>query len=264
MALAKADLHAALDRAASILLEACDAHGLASRRSIRTKLRTLDEAPAALAEALYRFVRRDDTSAQQVARMEIETAVTAAKVVLELADEASAGLSRTEIERLGEAGPIAAPLVLAAKRNALRPPGSPRACAQRLGQLAEGLVFDDYGTEATSVTLSGYASTRPCQNLTPRSVRAILDRHEDTAANALALFEPAEAFLERLPDLQPGVHQRERAITAINELRRSVRDPTAVIVGLDTDGVDPVHPFFVIGLHGSGFVVGLSAHVLWT
>jgi len=107
--IAKADVHAALQRAADHILDAARPDGRVSRRDIKDKVQTLGGTERALVDIFYKFIdHRDAAPGAQVTKKDIDRAVAYAnEKLVDKYDLNSNGLSKDEISRMSTTGQLA-------------------------------------------------------------------------------------------------------------------------------------------------------------
>lgn len=116
--IAKTDVHQALQRAASIILDADGGDGRVSRADMSNKLASIDGNEKALADMFYRFIdHRDHKRGAVVTTKDVTKAVAYAKNhLIDAYDLNHNGLSRDEIADMSSTGQLAVALARELKK----------------------------------------------------------------------------------------------------------------------------------------------------
>lgn len=263
--LSKASVHAALDRAADNILKAGGPDGIVSRRDMRQALSQYTGVEKQLISIFYRFMdHRDAAKGARITKKDVDEAVAYAKEhMIDAYDLNQNGLSKDEIAKMSLTGRLAVAFARLLKRSSLKEDDmSSEALAKLLGGLAEGLFFDDFGSEASESLTPVFFDTQ-AQTLTPETFAQAANLDLTDPAQAIARFIPAGDFFERFVDTQFESNQRQ-ANDLVEVMRANLSDIHVIIVGLDQDGVDPAHPAYWVGLTYNGDIVGLQSLVIWT
>ena len=263
--IAKADVIAALERAANHIRAAASEDHFTSRSEMRRKLRDLQGIDRLLTDAFYRFVDHHDGKAgAQITESHIAHALSFVRSkMIDQYDLSRNGLSIEEIERVTKINRMAVQLARQLKRAAQQEADlHPAELADKLGELGQGLTFEDYASESS-------------EELEPFFLEASLDQlSEDSFSEALGL-DPADprqvierklsaaGFFERFVDIQNTAF-RPKAIELVEALKAYLYDLSVIIIGEDEQGTSPVHPVYIVGLNRRGSIVGLRSQVVWT
>ncbi|MBN2361871.1 MAG: hypothetical protein JXR83_20640 [Deltaproteobacteria bacterium] len=118
--IAKADVHAALERAAKNISDAKTPDGIVSRNDIKDKLGELDGTEKKLTDIFYRFIdHRDHVAGARITQKDIDRAVAYAKEkIVDKYDLNRNGLSRDEIAKMSLTGKLAVELARELKKAA--------------------------------------------------------------------------------------------------------------------------------------------------
>jgi len=257
-----------LDEAAEIILSAAGEDGIISRRDIREKLFTLKGFQQSLVDSLFRYVDRlDKTPGARVTKSDIDQVVAYVKEeIITQFDIDPSGLSFDEEERISSQGPLAVQLAQNLKRTAeARDDSSTKSLIEQLETHSKGLLFDDYGSESSEPFQTFFLEANLLR-LTERDFVMAMGLDPSRPSESIAVFEPAFDYFERLIGLTQAANPEyiEHAISLVNLMQRALRSIHIIIQGLDQDGVDPVHPVFVVGLDRNNDIVGLTSFVVWT
>jgi hypothetical protein len=140
-----------------------------------------------------------------------------------------------------------------------RGPRSGKDLAKEFAKLAEGLVVDYWGTEATDEPFYAFSFPMPATTpLTEQSFRAALR----LPATEKIRFESADDFFRDMQDperVDAADLSKYRALEAA--MRRELTDLRAVIVGGD-DAVEA--KVYLVGRARDGSLSGLEAKLVWT
>ncbi len=257
-----------LDEAAEIIVSAAGEDGIISRRDIREKLFSLEGFQQSLVDSLYRYVDRlDETPGARVTYKDIKRVIAYIKEeIITQFDIDPSRLSFQEEERISSQGPLAVQLAQNLKRTAeTRDDSGTASLIEQLGALSKGLLFDDYGSESSEPFQTFFREANLLR-LTERDFVMAMGLDPSRPSEDIAVFEPALDYFKRLIGLTQTVDPEyiENAITLVNLMQRALRSIHVIIQGLDQDGVDPVHPVFVVGLDRENNIVGLISSVVWT
>jgi hypothetical protein len=263
--IAKADVLAALERAANHIRSAAGSDGITSRSDMRHKLRELQGIERLLTDVFYRFIdHRDAKAGARITEGDIAEAVSHARnQMIDQYDLNRNGLSASEVARMSSTGRMAVQLARQLKRAAQQEADlHPAELAEKLGDLVEGLWFDDFGSES-SEALEPYFHDIRLGALTEHSFSQALDLNPADPREVIERMLPAGGFLERFVDIQIPDRQSQ-AIELIEVLRAHLYDLSVIILGEDDPGMDPAHPAYLVGLTRKGVIVGLKSKVVWT
>lgn len=266
MRISKESVNKALERAAANILHAGGTDGIVSRRDMRLALTDLKGVEQDLTSIFYRFIdHRDAAKGARVTKTDIDEAVEYAKKnLIARYDLNQNGLSNDEIAEMSLTGKLAVTFARLLKRTGLKEDDlSSEALAKLLGDLAEGLFFDDFGSEA-SESLSPVFFDTQVHELTEASFADAANLEITNPAQEIARFIPAGDFFERFVDTQFESNRRQ-ANDLVEVMRANLRDIHVIIVGRDDPSlVDPAHPVYWVGLTYNGDIVGLQSLVIWT
>lgn len=268
--LAKSYVHGALDWAAAKILEADGGDGIVSRRDLRRALDGLQGVERSLVDALYRLIdRRDDAPGARITRGDVDRTMAYAKErLVDVHDDNRNGLSQDEIDRMSTLGKLAVELVRVIERKAVLDEGTSEALARRLGELSEGLVFDDFGTEGTTERFTVVHVEASLQALTEQTLAQTLGLDLSDPKQEIARFiTDLEEFYVRLIELTMMLEQVPvtRAHDLVALMQGRLRGTVAAILGRDgPEGPGAEHPVYIVGIAPDGDLVGLRSIVVWT
>ncbi len=138
----------------------------------------------------------------------------------------------------------------------------PAELADKLGELAEGLRFDDYASESSEALESFYLESQ-LDRLSETSFSEALSLDPVDPRQVIERKLPAAGFFERFADVQP-IDSRTQALELIEALKAHLYDLSVIVLGEDDPSLDPVHPVYIVGLNRKGNLVGLRSQVVWT
>lgn len=263
--IAKADVFAALERAANHIRSAAGNDGITSRSDMRRKLRELHGIERLLTDVFYRFIdHRDAKAGARITESDISDALSyARRQMIDQYDLNRNGLSASEIARMSSTGRMAVQLARQLKRAAQQEADlHPAELAEKLGDLAQDLYFDDFASESTESLTPFFLDIR-LSSLTEHSFSQALDLNPANPREVIERVLPAAGFMERFVDIQLPGHQSQ-AIELVEALRAHLYDLSIIILGEDDPALDPVHPVYTVGLTRKGAIVGLRSQVVWT
>lgn len=263
--IAKADVIAALERAANHIRAAASADGITTRNDMRRKLRELRGIDRLLTDAFYRFIdHRDGKAGARITEEDIADALSFTRGnMISRYDLERNGLSPEEVERMAGIGRMVVQLARLLKRAAQQEADlHPAELADKLGELANGLTFDDYASESSEELEPFYLETL-LSNLTESSFSQALDLDPVDPKQVIERKLPAAGWFERFIDVQVP-DARPSAVELVEALKAHLYDLTVIILGEDDPSLDPVHPVYVVGLNRRGNIVGLRSQVVWT
>ena len=138
--------------------------------------------------------------------------------------------------------------------------------ASRIRAAAEGVIFDDLGTEATTETMKVlHVEGEDLGTGTRQEVARVLGKLGQKGTE-YAIFESATApdpeadgnrsLLQRMAADQPQAAK-------LVELLSTLKDLQVVVIGAD-DGGEAEHPTYIMGAAADGSVVVVQTMVVWT
>lgn len=261
-----AQLDAALDQAATNILEAAGDDPFVSRKDIRDKLKTLDGNIKILTDTLYRFIleregevnvrvtKKDVDAALEVVRGEIFPLLAIDSSVIR--EEDQGGL--TEIAKK-TALPLTFGLYDTANESAVIP-------AEEVFQIIkdnqEGLFLDNFGSEA-GIPISAIHIEGPVADLTAETLSNALGLNPEDPAEKVEQFFDATPFLPVFirQHLDFGFELQAEAV--VNAMQNNLRDINVAIIGEEFSR-DSNHPTYVVGVASDGSLVGFDSFVVWT
>ncbi|ADO75191.1 hypothetical protein [Stigmatella aurantiaca] len=260
--IATSDVHAAVNRAAALILNSAGSDGIVSRKDIRTKLLSLEGTERELVDTLYRFIdRRDSARSARVTKADIDAALAFIRTELvDRFDLDNNGLSEDEVARMSELGKLAVSLARTLK-SATAPTGE--ALSQKIGVLAKGLSFDGYyGTEG-GVRIQPFHAAAKLTQLTQDALRATL-KLTNRPEHEIARFESADRCLQALIHVHTDMPEYEQAEELVQFMKTHLRELHAAILGRDDPELGSEHPLYIVGIDSAGNLVGLKTGVVWT
>lgn len=263
--IAKADLIAALERAANYIRAAASEDGQTTRNDMRRKLRELRGIDRLLTDVLYRFIdHRNGKAGASISEESLGDALTfLRKELITLYDLRKNRLTTEESDSMAMIGSMCVQLARQLKRAAQQEADlHPAELADKLGELALGLTFDDYASES-SEGLESFFLEVELSNLTESSFSQALELDPVDPKQVIERKLPAAGLFERFIDIQKASHKAS-ALELVETLKAHLYDLTIIILGEDDPELDPIHPVYIVGLNRKGNIVGLKSKVVWT
>ena len=263
--IAKADLFAALERAANHIRAASSEGGYTTRPDMRRKLRELRGIDRLLTDVLYRFI--DHHNGKVGAHIEEDNLAQSLtflrKELISLYDLDRNRLSGEESTNMAQVGQMCVQLARQLKRAAQQEADlHPAELAEKLGELAEGLVFDDYASESAE-NLEPFFQAESLSHLTESSFSQALELDPVDPRQVIERKLPAAGWIERFVDVQHP-DKRAAAVELVETMKAHLYDLVVIILGEDEPELNPAHPVYVVGLTRKGNIVGLKSQVVWT
>jgi hypothetical protein len=273
--IATSDAHAALARAADHLLSAAGADGIVSRKDFRAKLLSLEGTERDLVDMLYRFIdKRDAARSARVTKSDINAAVATIKTdLIDRHDLDKNGLSEDEIARMSELGKYAVTLARQLKQATApavattAPTGEAsgltgEVLAQKIASLANGLSFEDFGSEGGE-RLSPFHAAAKLSQLTPDTFRATLGL-TDGPKQKISKFESGDRSLQHLIEVAEVGGRAAQGEEVVRFMKANLREISAVLLGPYDPEQDAEYPVYIVGLDAAGNLVGLKSAAIWT
>lgn len=263
--IAKADVVAALERAANHIRAAAGSDGITSRNDMRRKLRELHGIERVLTDIFYRFIdHRDAKAGARITEKDISQAIGYARAhMIDQYDLNRNGLSSSEVAMMSSTGRMAVQLARQLKRAAQQEAGlHPAELAEKFAELAESLYFDDFASESAEPLTPFYLETKLAV-LSENTFSEALDLNPADPQQVIERIMAAAGFLERFVDIQVP-ERRAQAVELVEALKAYLYDLSVIVLGEDEPGADPVHPVYIVGLTRKGAVVGLTSTLVWT
>lgn len=160
--IAKADVSAALDRAAKNITDAAGRDGVVSRKDIKTKLETLTGTEKQLTDRFFRFIdHRDYKTGARITKSDVDRALTYAKQhLLEKYDVNNNGFSKSEIAKMSVTGQLSVALAAEAKGVTLDPTTSTSALGDKFTVAAKDTYFLSESDSQPAFIQHSYAKTK--------------------------------------------------------------------------------------------------------
>lgn len=267
--LAKADVHAALERAGQNIITAAGDDPFVSRKDIRNFLNSLTGVEKSLTDIFYRFIdARDAEKGARVTKKDVEAALEYSKEkLIDQYDLNNNGLSSAEIERMSTTGKLAVAFARILKEQASSDQlKGADAWTEALGELSEGLLYSGYANEADSPLDPIYfeGSYETLNQLTFAEAAGL-----DTSkpSEELAIYEETTSLIdpERTYDLSDlfGNTGFNRALEINHFASKNLRQFRSIVVGRD-DNTMVEHPQYFVGLTPTGAVAGYRHILIWT
>ena len=263
--LAKNDIHKALEKAAGHIRAAAGEDGITSRADIRRKLGTLEGTERALVDIFYRFMdRRDAKPGARITESDISGTLAYAKDrLIDQYDLNRNGLSKAEIEKMSTTGKLAVALARQLKKEAVGDTNAEgKKLSLKLGELAEGLWFDQLGSEA-AIELKSFFAEASLTELTEDTFSQTLNLDPNDVTQVIERFiTPDAEFYEQFLDVNDHADSAE---DLIDLMKASLKDIRVIVLGRDNaPEVGSEHPTYWVGIARDGSLVGLETFVVWT
>ncbi|HQU57827.1 MAG: hypothetical protein KDD02_09595 [Phaeodactylibacter sp.] len=266
--IAKKDVHVALERAAQNIRSAAGNDPFVSRLDIRRKLQSLKGVEQRLTSIFYRFMdHRDYRPGARITNKDIEeTLQYAEEKLIDQYDRNHNGLSRTEIDKMSTIGKLAVEFAQELKRAALQQNlDNAKDIADKLGELAQGLLFFSYGSEMDT-PLKPFFLDKKVGHLDSDILRRALKLNANDPAQAFELFEAdARTFHRRFIDNSQlfGESEAIHASALVSFMEDMLHNIVLAILGKNGES-GPVHPVYWVGIAPDGCIVGLKTEVVWS
>lgn len=271
--LSKQRVHAAFEYAGNVILSAAGQDGVTSRRDMRRELTNLSGAARELVESFYSILTHRAPNGR-VDREAVESGVQYAKEVLvDHHDPNNNGLSRNEIEQMSATAKLAVEVARQGiPTQGAQPVQVADPCAdastelvQRIRELAEGLTFDFWGSEATNATLKLFHRGAELDELTRECfVEKLKLDPQDPRDEISRWTRSLTSVFNHLVEAQRDNQAKAKARDLIKLMREELRDVTGVIVGREGERAQGKHPVYIVGLANDGDMIGVQTHVIWT
>jgi len=261
------DLQNALNRIRQQLLIAAGKDGMVSKNDLR---QVMDEAATETERLFYRvfynFIKDlENRPNMRVTEEVIDQGIQFIEERLFPHFELTSQFSEKAAQQLHAAHPQGYSLSVQLQRLAsqmILP--STRMIAERIAQLTDGLIFDDFGSEADQPIKSFYLEA-DLQELTPKTFVTAMGLDPEDPKNAVARFVDAEEAFWLFIDLQRFTKKITEAQQIVDLMRTSLVRNSVIILGEDYNPeVPPQHPVYVIGLGSDGDLAGFESQVIWT
>ena len=141
---------------------------------------------------------------------------------------------------------------------------SPVEVSEQISGLVEGLIFDDFGSEA-GLSIEPFFLEHPDHFLTPDSFIKALGVEPDSLESEISKFESADKVLLKFIDTQIGPEPSARARSIVELMQANLSDFTTIIRGEEFNPVfESNHPVYVVGIGPEGNLAGFQSNVVWT
>lgn len=262
-----ADLTNVLEETRSTLLSAADGDGIVSRDDLKQLLsETEDPMKKGFLEFFYDFLRKlEDRPRMRVTEDVIDRGISFIQEQLIPKFEIKENfLTQTEQE-IAQIHETALPIAMELIRYTASEVGlSPLEVSEQIAPLTEGLLFDDYGSEA-AIQIEPFFVEHAQPTLSPSSFVAALGLEPDTPKATTSRYESADrvllTFIEQ--HVRSGLSARARAI--VDLMQTNLNDLRVIIMGLDNHpDLESNHPVYVVGIGLDGNLAGFQSVVIWT
>ncbi|MCB0633164.1 MAG: nuclease A inhibitor family protein [Saprospiraceae bacterium] len=266
--ISKNSVHAALERAADIILSATTGDPFISRRDIRNKLEELQGEEKALVGHFYRFVdARDAKKGARVTKKDVEAALLYTKEkVLDKYDLNNNGFSKAEIDNMSTLGKLTVAFATHLKRVALAIESkTPEDIAQKLTELTDGVFFTGFGSEGDEPVEVIHLQT----DLDYLDAQALADALGYDTSTPEGTIEKQYTYSPELNfELIDSIYFTDddygiRTNEVVRYMTAYLTDLIVVIFGEDLVA-PPQHPWYWAGIAKDGSIIGLQSQVIWT
>ncbi len=261
------DLEKALTKTRETLFAATNGDGIVSRADLKNLLQqTEDPAQKQFIEFFYTFLLKlEDRPRMRVTESVIDRGIAFIKEQLIPKFEIREDFSTPASQEIAQTHKAALPMAMELLRYASSQKGlSPREVSDRIGQLTQGLFFDDYGSEA-GIPIESFFLKYPNTDLTQESFIQALGLDPNTPKGKVARFESADRALQTFIEQHVYLGVSEKARTVVELMQTNLKDHTIIIVGEDNHpDLESNHPVYVVGIGKNGNLAGFSSVVIWT
>ncbi len=261
------DLLNTLEDTRTTLLSAANGDGMVSRADLKQLLQqTEDPLRRRFLEFFYGFLfKLENKPRMRVTREVIDTGISFIQDQIIPHVEIKSSFTSHTIQKIAQisdfAYPLAMELIRYTAENVIL---SPQEVSEQIAPLTEGLVFDDYGSEA-AIPIETFFLEHPVSLLTPDSFTKALGLAPDTMESEISRFDPAERVLLSFIDYHVALGLGDRARSVVELMQENLRDFTVIIRGEDFNPVfESNHPVYVVGMGLDGDLAGFSSFVVWT
>ena len=268
MALIKiSDLVNTLEETRATLHSSMDGDGIVSRADLSRLLQqTEDPLKRRFLEFFYGFLRKlENRPRMRVTEEVIDRGISFIREQIIPGFEIKTSfLSSTnqEIAQIHEAAfPLAMELIRITAGNVIL---SPREVSERIAQLKEGLLFDDFGSEA-AIGIEPIFLEHSANTISPDSFIAALGVEPHTPANTVTRFESADRVLLTFIDQHVWNGLSDRARTLVELMQTNLSDIKIIVLGPDNHpDLESNHPVYIVGTGYNGNLAGFESIVIWT
>ncbi|TNE45264.1 MAG: hypothetical protein EP343_26990 [Deltaproteobacteria bacterium] len=261
--IAKADVHASLERIAQTIIQAGGEDGRISRADMAAQLETMDGTERALANMFFRFIdHRDYKPGATVTAKDVNRAVEYAKEkLIDKYDLNNNGLSKSEISEMSRTGQLAVQLAKEIKTVDEVGPSSGEALSKQFEMIADGLLYiseGDYPYEAFTLPKTDSGEH------TVESFREGLGLDADVEISMSGAADVDE-FFALYQDAVDGYGYDEAEVQQYKDLETAMKgnltDLKMVHVGGDAVVEGQV---YIVGTAPDGTLAGLETTRIWT
>ncbi len=264
--LAKQKVHAALEKAAQIILDAAGDDPIVSRKDIRKKLMELEGVEQQLTGIFYRFMdHRDSKPGARITKTDIDDSLAYAKEKLvDAYDVNNNGLSAAEIEQMSLTARLAVRYAILLDQAVEEV--TTDELYNRLFELGNDLYFPAWANEADAY-LSVFRKDADLEELTQESFSAALGLDPSNPEEAIQLWHQGRSNYEWIFELYEEYEQLA-ALESFKTLHMFMEEHlthlTHIVVGLDGARSDSEYPVYFVGLTPEGDILGFQTTTVWT
>lgn len=261
--IAKADVHASLERIAQTIIQAGGEDGRISRADMAAQLETMDGTDRALADIFFRFIdHRDYKPGATVTAKDVNRAVEYSKEkLIDKYDLNNNGLSKSEISEMSRTGQLAVQLAKEIDAAGDVGPTSGEALSKQFEMIADGLLYiseGDFPYEAISL---------PKTDSGEHTVESFRDAMGIGADVEISMSGAADVdeFFALYQDTEDGYGYDEGEVQQYKDLETAMKSNLTDLKMIHVGGDDVVEgQVYIVGTAPDGSLAGLETSRVWT
>lgn len=262
-----ADLFNTLESTRNTLLSATKGDGMLSRADFKALIQnTKDDNKSRFLALFYHFlIKLENRPKMRVTEEVIDRGLAFIQAQIIPHFEIKTEFSAETIKKISETHPSAFPIAMELIRNVQQPELlSPKEVSTQIDPLSEGLLFDDYGSEA-AIAISAFFLEHPETQLSPESFAKALGVDPNTPKGKVERFDPADQVLLTFVEQHQGTAQADQAKKVAALMQDNLENLTIIVLGEDNHpDLESEHPVYVFGLGQDGNLAGFESVVIWT
>ncbi len=261
------DLRNTLEDTRATLLSATSGDGMVSRDDLKRLLQqTEDPLQRRFLEIFYGFlIKLENRPRMRVTEEVIDRGILFIQEQIIPNFEIKTSFTLRTDQQIAQIHESAFPMAMELIRiTADRTTLAPREVSQQIAPLTEGLLFDDYGSEA-GIAIEPFFLVHPAPALTSDSFTQALGVDPNTPKGAVARFESADRVLLTFVEqhVRSGLADRARHIVEL--MQANLSSHQIIILGIDNHpDLESNHPVYVVGIGQNGNLAGFKSTVIWT
>ncbi len=261
------DLLNTLDATRTTLLAAANGDGIVSRADLKNLLRqTEDPLKKRFLEFFFGFlVKLEDRPRMRVTEAIIDKGIAFIQEQIIPHFEIKENFTQSTNQQIAETHAAAFPMAMELIRfTANQSTLSPKAVSDQIAEFSEGLLFDDYGSEA-AIGIEAFFLEHPDGTLTPASFVQALGVDPNTPKGTVSRFDPADGVLLTFVDQHFHSGKADQAKKLVDLMQSHLEDLTIIVMGEDNHpDLESNHPVYVVGVGPNGDLAGFQSVVIWT